>query len=238
MPNSDTESLPFDETTLPDCWTLWRCIGCGAMGNLEPCIAKCDFRKLEIVGAQEYAQLLHDFLTMREHAAALAVVVAALSALDVGHGDLETAYRRLQLRAREALTAAAPILNAPPNDEKGDIGQATVWLCATCGQVEAPQNCLGVCIRRNGDYLAASDYQALASRATELHQKLRMLAALVRQIAWVAPRVGQLENTWLAFQDKARQLLATSQIAGQTGTGDKAHGATDTGQNLVGGTCL
>lgn len=221
MSDIKSESAPFDEAALPDCLTLWRCIGCGAMGNAEPCVAKCDFRKLEIVGAQEYAQLLEAFITTREQATPLAAVVDAMARLDARHGNAEAAYRSLQLQARDALTAAAPILNAP-TQEDADIGQVMAWLCATCGQVEAPQNCLGVCIRRNGDYLAASDYRALALRANALHQNVRMQAGLARQIALVAPRAGQWENTCRVFQNKARQLLATCQDEGKAGPGDNA----------------
>jgi hypothetical protein len=121
--------------------------------------------------------------------------------------DHERVYHRLQIRAREILRLArqgelSRQLIVTPADE-----YATVWQCGTCGQIEAPQSCLGVCIRRNGEFLRADHYAELAARTEAELRKAQELRSLVLQLAWVAPRVGQWERACRAFQEKAVELL-------------------------------
>jgi hypothetical protein len=199
--------LELETRLYPECLVLWRCIGCGAMGNEEPCAGSCKFRKLEIVGAAEYAELVENFDAIKEQAKRLQAMVGEIAGLGEEQSDHENAYRELQTHARE-------FLRSSDRDElsgQDKIGQefepATVWLCATCGQVEAPQSCLGVCIRRNGEFLRADHYFALAIQIEEEQRHAREILALVRQLAWVAPHSGQWEKTCLAFKEKATKLM-------------------------------
>ena len=52
-----------DETS-PDALTLWRCIGCGAMGNARDCVAACDFKRAFVVDAASHADLLEYFFNL------------------------------------------------------------------------------------------------------------------------------------------------------------------------------
>ncbi len=204
----ETGARPEPESQLPDCMTLWRCIGCGAMGNSEPCAGKCDYRKLQVVSAEQYADLLEQFSTIADRTEILTALVNEIAALGEGERDHERAYRRLQSRVRKILRTAqsgeaAAAVAITPDDEF-----STVWLCATCGQVEAPQPCLGVCIRRNGEFLRAGAHVELAFRAEAERQRAAELGALARQMACVAPHAGQWENACRAFREKAIRLLA------------------------------
>jgi hypothetical protein len=207
----DNDQFELEGGQLPDCLTLWRCIGCGAMGNSEPCTGTCAFRKLEIASADEYAELLEGFATIAEQAERLAVVVQEIAVLGGSSNDHEHDYRSLQIRARETLRLvqqgeSSRKLIVTPADE-----YATVWLCGTCGQIEAPQSCLGVCIRRNGEFLRADHYAELAARIEAQLRKAHELRSLVLQLAWVAPRAGQWEQACRAFQEKAVELLRSAQ---------------------------
>ena len=187
MQTFETGQRELDTRLYPECLVLWRCIGCVAMGNSEPCAGACKFRKLEIVGAVEYAELVENFAAIKEQTNRLQAMVGEISGLGEEQSDYEHAYRELQRHAGE-------FLRSSDRDELSGldkIGQefepATVWLCATCGQVEAPQSCLGVCIRRNGEFLRADHYVALAIQIEEEQRHAREFLALVRQLAWVAP---------------------------------------------------
>ncbi len=207
MQVSESERLKLETRRLPECLILWRCIGCGAMGNSEPCAGACKFRKLEIVSAAEYAELLENFDAIKEQADRLAAVVREIAALGDEQSDYERVYRKLQLRAREILRSADYDETSRQDTVDPEFEPATVWLCATCGQVEAPQSCLGICVRRNGEFLSADPYVELAARTEAEQRQARELRALVRQLAWVAPHVGQWEKACRAFQDKATKLL-------------------------------
>ncbi|MDI9850151.1 hypothetical protein QM467_19115 [Rhodoblastus sp. 17X3] len=163
------------------------------------------------MSADEYADLLESFATVAEQAESLAAVVQEIAALGGGTGDHEGAYRRLQIRAREILRLSPQCepshqIVVTPADE-----YATVWLCRTCGQVEAPQSCLGVCIRRNGDFVRSSDYVELVARFEAQIFKAHQFRSLLLQLAWVAPREGQWERACQAFREKAVELLRSAQ---------------------------
>jgi len=190
------------ETTL----ALWRCIGCGAMGNAEDCIGTCEFRKVEIVTAQDYADLLERRLMVDEEAERLTEAARAVAALAAPRDNLDGDYRALQRRARDLLRTLPRAEEERPDAAAPDDERAFVWLCAACGQAEAPQNCLGVCIRRMGEYVHAGDYDELADQLQSRQGILRELTSLLRQFAWVAPRAGQEERTLAAFKQKAAVL--------------------------------
>lgn len=130
---------------LPECLTLWFCIGCGAMGNTELCLASCDFRKLVIVSAAIYADLLEMTEHLDDEVERLGKLVRQIASLTPDESGWETTYYRLQRRAREALRTCDAKLMTPLDDSDAAIERMIVWRCATCGQVEAPQECLAVC---------------------------------------------------------------------------------------------
>jgi hypothetical protein len=186
---------------------LWRCVGCGAMGNNQPCAGACAFRKLAVVSADEYADLLDSLFAIKDEAERLEAVVGEIAGLRDVLDNFEHAYGGLQRLARECLRSANHDETFWRKPVDPDFEAATVWLCATCGQVEAPQSCLGICIRRNGEFLRADHYVELAAQIETMQRRARDLMALVRQLARVAPHAGQCEKTCRAFQEKAIRLL-------------------------------
>jgi hypothetical protein len=203
----DSDPAELADGQLPECLTLWRCVGCGAMGNAEQCTGACAYQKLYVVSAEEHAELLENFATIKRQAQCLEAVVRDIAALAEERIHPESAYRDLQTSARTLFRsldheAISSQIMRVPDDER-----AIVWSCTTCGQVEAPQPCLGICIRRNGDFLRASDHDELAARVEVTRVRARELAALVRQFVWVAPHAGQWDAARRAFQEKAIKLL-------------------------------
>lgn len=82
------------------------------------------------------------------------------------------------------------------------------WQCIGCGNIEAPQTCIGICEYRKVEFVYAADHaQALAradARAARFEQ-------LVRQLAHTTPRTDDWERSYRALQQRARTLLAASE---------------------------
>ncbi|MCW2285140.1 hypothetical protein M2323_002940 [Rhodoblastus acidophilus] len=181
----------------PETLALWRCIGCGAMGNAAECAGSCAFAKSFVVEAARYADLLEHFDALRARVEAL-----RSWALDLCATEGFSALAGLRSGAKTLLApVAAPPLFA--GDEEG----AEIWRCATCGQVEAFRDCLGVCIRRSGAFVETSDCALLADEIARLEAERRGLAALARQVAWSSPKPGQGEAMRLAFRREAARLV-------------------------------
>jgi hypothetical protein len=185
--------------------TLWQCIGCGSMGNAETCTGACAFKKLLLVGAEDHAVLLDHFLTLEERRDALADFARALAAATETEDGFAQKSEELRLQARGLLRGAledsAPLSPVPPED------RFETWRCESCGQVEAQHECLGVCIRRNGDYVAGADHDALGARIESLRGEMQELASLARRVGWASPRPGRLEATRAAWGQEARRLM-------------------------------
>jgi hypothetical protein len=182
-------------------FALWRCIGCGAMGNSKPCTGTCDYRKLQLVRSAEYAGLLEEATVVVEQVKSLLAVVERIADLPREGEEMTSSYRFLQNRARDLLRGLVPAQNTPPAE------RALVWRCSTCDQIEAPQECLEICIRPVEEFVHASHYDELMELVTAGRVQSRKLYAFVRQLAWASPRAGQWERTLQAFQDRARSLL-------------------------------
>lgn len=201
------------EVELPDCLTLWRCIGCGAMGSVEQCTGSCAYQKLDVVGAQDHGDFLAHFGAINDQARRLESVVRQIAALGEEHPDQERAYRSLQMSARTLIQSLDHRAISARNAMVPEGERATVWWCATCGQVEAPQPCLGICIRRNGDFVRSQDHDELAARVELAQRGAREMAALVHQLAWVTPHAGEWVAACRAFQNKAIALLKSRPAA-------------------------
>ena len=76
----------------------WQCIGCGKIDAPQPCIGICQDRKVELVYADEYDQLL----ARTQEAQALLRMLAQTTPRA---GEWERSYRLLQERARRLLAA-------------------------------------------------------------------------------------------------------------------------------------
>lgn len=197
----------LDIEGLPDTLELWSCVGCGAMGTFSVCTGACKFAKTEIVAAESYAELLELSLFMREPEQKLGVVFRRLArVVEGGRSDFETLHREIQTEARDALATLSETSRAISTVVLADVASSEVWLCKTCGQVDAPQQCLGICVRRNADHVRMEAFQSLAKQAILQRRALDEGAALLRRICAVTPKEGQWKGAVLAFQTEARRL--------------------------------
>lgn len=196
------------EPDWPQCLTLWQCVGCGSMGNSEPCLGTCDFKRLMVVGVEDHAELLDYFLTISERLDLLRALASNVAAASESAELFAGALEELRQSARNLLHEVPEELDPPPAVAPDE--RAEVWLCASCGQVEAPRDCLGICIRRNGEFVRASDHDSLSARIDSARNELRELASLARQVGWTRPRPGQVERARHAFQTKAREFSSAS----------------------------
>lgn len=74
----------------------WRCIGCGKVDAPRPCIGVCEDRRVELVLAQDYAELAWRVEELEE---ALALIARVTPKPD----QLQASWLTLQERARRLL---------------------------------------------------------------------------------------------------------------------------------------
>lgn len=90
------------------------------------------------------------------------------------------------------------------------IEHVKAWQCIGCGKIEAPQTCIGVCQDRKVEFVYADEHEAALVQATfEMQRKMRVLEAVVRQLALTTPHEGEWERSYRALQTKARDAMAT-----------------------------
>jgi hypothetical protein len=196
------------EPDLPDCLTLWRCIGCGSMGGADLCLGTCAFKKLMLVSAEDHAALLDYFLTLSERRKSLQGLARAIADATETEEAFAKAGEGVRQQARAQLHRAPEENDPPPAIAPDD--RLETWRCASCGQVEALHECLGICIRRNGDYVRGEDHDALNTQIERLRDETRRLASLARQFGWARPRPGQGEVMRAALGQAARRLLTAA----------------------------
>ena len=78
----------------------WRCIGCGASILPQPCIGVCQDKRVELVLAEDYAEMAWQVDQLRE---ALALIAHITPKPD----QLEASWLALQARARMLLKSGA-----------------------------------------------------------------------------------------------------------------------------------
>ena len=79
----------------------WRCIGCGKIDAPQPCIGVCQDRKVELVAAEDYAELAWRVAQLEE-------ALALIARVDPKPDRLQESWDALQARAR-ALLVDAPL---------------------------------------------------------------------------------------------------------------------------------
>jgi hypothetical protein len=179
------------------------------MGRFGTCVGGCGEQKLELVPAVQYETLAADESSCRVRAEAFAAVAEELALRQPRAEEWEPAYRSAQDMARIALRRY-PEVEAQDVDGDEPLDCATVWWCAECGGIDAPQPCLGICVWRSVEWVNGIQYLeqrtgALVERDTE--QRLR---GLVRLVAAVTPRAGQWERGWGALGAQARASFPAS----------------------------
>jgi hypothetical protein len=78
------------------------------------------------------------------------------------------------------------------------------WQCIGCGNLEAPQTCIGVCEYRKVDLVYAGEHEAALAAAS---RRQRTLEEVVRRLAHTTPRNGEWERSYRALQEQARKVL-------------------------------
>ena len=132
-------------------------------------------------------------------AVAFGAIALRLAADDPTAAEVERAYRSLQAQARTAMRA---------HPEGGDdwtrpAEPTTTWWCPECGGLDAPQPCIGVCIKRPAEWVNHDVYERERGQALRLLELERRLRPLVRRVAFVTPRAGQWERGWRVAQAEA-----------------------------------
>lgn len=161
---------------------------------------------MELVRAADHADALSELFQVMESAKGFAELVQdiALPSPLEPHSD-EAAYRAFQARARDLMASTEN--SADPRCALGRCERRQVWKCLTCGQVEAQQECVGVCIRRNEEFVRSDDYDAVVRRAEVEYRNSQELRKLVSRLSHVAPHRDRFSDTLKHFQSQARKVL-------------------------------
>ena len=180
------------------------CIGCGAMRQYESCAGACRERRLELVSGGDYDELTAAAAACRVRIEGLWAVVGELARTELGPGEWRVAYEALQRSARSALRRSGPADGGGDDELLSPAETVIVWRCQDCGGVDAPQECIDVCIWGPADWVDAASYESERSRAAVDREVEQSLAGLLRRFASATPRDGQWERSWRAFQSQAR----------------------------------
>jgi hypothetical protein len=181
------------ETTLDRHLPVATCIGYGARSHSAECPEGCTDLPLDLVDIEDLAAIATRAETLEERVAELRAVVRTLA------DDAPVDWAALQERARAA------VLLPVPSEPQVTVIEA--WGCPRCGRVDAPQQCLGICVRRPGTVADAVEYREYAARATKAAAADRALSELVHVVVGVRPRLGREELTVQALRARALELL-------------------------------
>ena len=183
-----------------------RCIGCGAMHEFERCDAGCHEQHLELVAAGDYDAAVTAEQSARARIDAALPILRELAERRPQPGEWQQAYRELAAEARRALQATGvPAASAGADREAPQ--QIAVWRCSDCGAVDAPQECLGICIWRRFEWVALSQFEAQQARAETTSMHERRLLGLLGRIAFTTPRGDAWERNWVALSAEAGALF-------------------------------
>ena len=190
----------------PDRVTVPTCIGCGAMSQLGTCEQGCTEQKLELVPAGHYDRVTAVAANARVRADAFHPVAQQLATRQPGPEEWEDAYRSVQQAARIAIRRH-PDDTGPDEDWDQPAESATTWWCAACGGIDAPQECLGICIWHRVEWVSAALYEQQWARLLAERDADESMRLLLRLIASITPRDSQWERGWHALEARARQTL-------------------------------
>jgi hypothetical protein len=187
--------------------TLATCIGCGALTLPGRCPEGCaQERKLELVPAAELSELTALTEAAEGHADALRAAVIAVARYEPGHdGDMPD-----PARARAALATDGHVDPRLRDLVSRPIEPVVSWWCPRCGGVDAPQPCLGVCIRTPVAWANAQHARETQARAAALLDRNDELRAVLILVAHTHPRPGEGARHWDVVRRRATLALAAS----------------------------
>lgn len=206
-----------------------RCIGCGAMREFERCEDGCNEERLELVAADALealeaverscrARINLGLPPLRQLQTCIYKDIwMSLSGEDiwmsVSGGGWREAYIAAARAARRALHDVAAA-GAWPVDVTSPE-RISVWRCARCGAVDAPQECLGICIWRRFEWVRVADYEARLAYTDAARELERRVFGLLGRVAFATPRADAWERSCRALGREAEILLARCAQAGE-----------------------
>jgi hypothetical protein len=176
------------------------------MGRFGTCDGGCGEQKLELVPAVQYETLAARESSCRVRAEAFGAVAEELALRQPRAEEWEPAYRSAQDVARTTLRRY-PKVEAQGFDGDEPLECATVWWCAECGGIDAPQPCLGICVWRRVEWVNVTSYLEQRAAAHAAGDTERRLRVLVGRIAFVTPRAGHWERGWRALEAQAQEVF-------------------------------
>lgn len=90
----------------PDTIEAWRCIGCGRLEAPANCVGICQDRKVELVGAWDYAEVAVALEDANARIAALEAVLGRFAHVTPREGTWKESFLALQAQARALLERA------------------------------------------------------------------------------------------------------------------------------------
>jgi len=87
----------------PDTIAAWQCIGCGRVDAPANCVGICQDRKVELVGAWDYAEAVVALDEARDRVAVLESALGRLAHVTPRDGTWKESYLALQAHARKIL---------------------------------------------------------------------------------------------------------------------------------------
>ncbi len=181
------------DTTLTRHLPVATCIGCGARSHNAECADGCTDLPLDLVDVDDLVAIATRAEALDERVAELREVARAL--VEDDPVDWSTVHER----------ARAAVLIAVPEAPEVDVIEG--WGCPRCGRVDAPQQCLGICIRRPGLVADVAEYREYAAYAQRVAESDRALSAFAHVVGGVHPRPGREQQTVEGLRPRARQLL-------------------------------
>jgi hypothetical protein len=191
----------LDAPALPDRITVSRCIACGAMGRAAACAEECSEHRLPLVAAGELDQLREAARRAEADLRRLRPVLEALLREEPPEPECPGAFSRLRRAALDVLPSLDP--RGIPSGEDATPRTVIGWWCAECGNVDAPQPCLGVCIWRPVDFVNADVCRADQERCLETLRSARAARATVAKVAALTPKRGRCTETWRSLKGEA-----------------------------------
>jgi hypothetical protein len=185
--------------------TISTCVGCGALSLPGTCPEGCsDERKLELISAFEYDRVKQRADRAAQHVCELR---GAIDRYTSGDGrEAAVAFPAARAHARATLQAVS--CSGDPDADLSDDAEPTVaWRCPRCGGVDAPQPCIGVCIRAPTQWMRLESYEDECVRLRRLLRQRQQLLDMVRECVFVTPKPGREILNWRRLQTRARQAL-------------------------------
>jgi hypothetical protein len=87
----------------PETIEAWRCIGCGRIEVPANCVGVCEDRKVELVGAWDYAEVAVALEEAAERIVALESLLGRLARITPREGGWKDSYLAIQAQARKML---------------------------------------------------------------------------------------------------------------------------------------